>query len=458
MNFLDLSNIALCCIDDVDTDRAIKVLNHCSNLCFFESINLFTSKKVSLPFGVSVHQTQPLESVEDVDNFIAQSLFKFIEHSKCSHVLLVQHDGFILNPHAWTNEFLCYDVIGAPAEEAGAPPTTEGVVRFFNSGFALFSKKLLQAFSEIVESENIKSVSPLDGTTSGLVQPNGINFREKFTELGFHYPSGELASQFSVEYSEHKGSFGYHSRAFQHLNQFKLGQSFDRFLDEHAYKKQTHKFYQIGYKEEHIEQVLPNFEFVLNYPNSIFLEHAAISRIINPHITFDWIGFFPYRVREKLNEDFSYEKCVDMCERFPKADILSHGTLKYGNHITSNPREIHPDMWPVFDKIMHKLGFLKFNEQAFSEPLKMIYTSSFIGKKDILLNYRDELLVPMMDLMQFDDEIYHLSRERSDYGFMPPKELTDISGLPYWTHVPFLLERAISFYCEIKNLEIRFCL
>lgn len=30
------------------------------------------------------------------------------------HVLVVQYDGFILNPDAWTDEFLEYDYVGAP--------------------------------------------------------------------------------------------------------------------------------------------------------------------------------------------------------------------------------------------------------------------------------------------------------------------------------------------------------
>lgn len=40
-----------------------------------------------------------------------KELNKYIE---TDYVLIVQYDGFILNPKAWMDEFLEYDYIGAP--------------------------------------------------------------------------------------------------------------------------------------------------------------------------------------------------------------------------------------------------------------------------------------------------------------------------------------------------------
>lgn len=63
-----------------------------------------------------------------------KELNKYIE---TSYVLIIQYDGFILNPDAWTDEFLEYDYIGAPwwyTDDCNVG----------NGGFSLRSKKLLE--------------------------------------------------------------------------------------------------------------------------------------------------------------------------------------------------------------------------------------------------------------------------------------------------------------------------
>ena len=50
------------------------------------------------------------------------------DHVDTSHVLTFQTDGFILNPQAWTDNFLKYDWVGAPCR---MPPT----LRLETAGF-----------------------------------------------------------------------------------------------------------------------------------------------------------------------------------------------------------------------------------------------------------------------------------------------------------------------------------
>ena len=54
-------------------------------------------------------------------------------------MLIIQHDGFILNHKAWDNEFLNYDYIGAPVYWMG-----NKLIEVGNGGFSLRSKKLLK--------------------------------------------------------------------------------------------------------------------------------------------------------------------------------------------------------------------------------------------------------------------------------------------------------------------------
>jgi hypothetical protein len=67
------------------------------------------------------------------------------------HVLVVQDDGFILNPAAWDDNFLVFDYIGAPwpptltIEPPGMELKLEN--RVGNGGFSLRSRRLLEACS-----------------------------------------------------------------------------------------------------------------------------------------------------------------------------------------------------------------------------------------------------------------------------------------------------------------------
>lgn len=72
-----------------------------------------------------------------------------------SHCLVVQADGFVLDPARWRHQFLEYDYIGAPWPEY-VSITGPGIWRLRldknpvgNGGFSLRSKKLLEVTSRL---------------------------------------------------------------------------------------------------------------------------------------------------------------------------------------------------------------------------------------------------------------------------------------------------------------------
>jgi hypothetical protein len=449
---IDLSNIGLLIIDCVNTDRALKTLNHCADLCSFRDILFLTDKDVETPNHVQLIKIPKIDSHISLDNFIAKDLHTFLSSFKVSHFLMVQYDGFIINPNAWSEDFLNYDFIGAPSITIGSPPLEHGDVPFFNSGFCLFTLKFLQEISKIAQEKEI-SLYPLDGCISGVNCIDNFNLREHLTALGLRYPKGEVACKFSIEYGLYKNSFGYHSAGFQHINSYSLEnhQVYKQFV--HWNENTKIKLYQIGYKQCHDEYTMKGFNFYLNYPNSIFQENAVISRLIDHEKDQDWLGFFPYRVNSKITEPIDYEHCFKCTRWYYNRDVLCLKSMMDKNHGAHNVRSIHPDMWDIFDKIMVKLKFLKDGEKAFEGDHKMIYMSSFIAKASFLQSYNNEMLKPAISLMMFDEEIYHLVRQKSDYSFPIPLELARVSNLNHWTHIPFLLERMITFYCYIKNIK-----
>ncbi len=84
--------------------------------------------------------------------FMLQDLYKFVDTKFC---LVIQSDGFVINPNLWTNQFLEYDYIGAPwpneisVYNASINKIDLAKNRVGNGGFSLRSKRLLEVCSHI---------------------------------------------------------------------------------------------------------------------------------------------------------------------------------------------------------------------------------------------------------------------------------------------------------------------
>ena len=92
----------------------------------------------------------PLQSRDAYSEFVLRSL---LAHVDTAHVLLVQWDGYVVNPAAWRAEFLDYDYIGATWF------WHDDSMRVGNGGFSLRSRKLLSALQDprivLTEAEDV---------------------------------------------------------------------------------------------------------------------------------------------------------------------------------------------------------------------------------------------------------------------------------------------------------------
>jgi hypothetical protein len=140
----------------------------------------------------------------EYSKFMIKELAKYIDSS---HVLVCQHDGFVINPNSWTDEFLNYDYIGAPwywlrnkAIRSDGLDYTGNIVG--NGGFSLRSKKLQTI---LMESEEIKNYHPEDGQICTV-------YNSFLESKGCKFAPEELASKFAVENCElYNGQFGHHN-------------------------------------------------------------------------------------------------------------------------------------------------------------------------------------------------------------------------------------------------------
>ncbi len=139
---------------------------------------LVSDREVNAP-GIEVDIIPALKSREDYSMFVLKSLASRID---TSHVLLVQWDGYVLNPAAWREEFFASDYIGAQWfwHDDG--------MRVGNGGFSLRSRKLLHALQDprivLTEAEDIticRAFRPL------LEREHGIRFASEATADAFAY-------------------------------------------------------------------------------------------------------------------------------------------------------------------------------------------------------------------------------------------------------------------------------
>ena len=187
----ELKNVTLICADCIDPQRAINVLYLCQEEFKFARTILFTDEHMKVvDADIDVISIPRIKCIEEYSHFMMFNLVKYI---KTSHVLIVQWDGFIINPQAWNDEFLNYDYIGAPwwysKNNVG------------NGGFSLRSLKLLWATS----CENFKQYHPEDDaicrTHHDFLESNyDIKYApesvaKKFSyEPNIKYPDSDLSS------------------------------------------------------------------------------------------------------------------------------------------------------------------------------------------------------------------------------------------------------------------------
>ncbi|MHB1316755.1 MAG: DUF5672 family protein [Minisyncoccota bacterium] len=202
-----LPNVTLIGIDCVDIERIQKALDISSKEIEFAEVKLLTSLPTNDARRVEIPH---LGSIEAFSKFCICNLMEYVN---TDFVLLVQHDGFILNPQSWTDEFLNYDYIGAPwfAHDEfwfirfNFPRELFDTTVVGNGGFSLRSKKFLETSRKLADEGVFDIYHPED-----LVMC--VWNRKVMEDAGIHFAPPEVAKIFSIEGHDHvyKDQFGFH--------------------------------------------------------------------------------------------------------------------------------------------------------------------------------------------------------------------------------------------------------
>jgi hypothetical protein len=177
----------------VALEATLAALERCLAVADFHETLWLSSKPLPRVSDQPVRTVQiaPLDSRESYSEFILAGLS---EHVSSDFVLIVQWDGFIVEPEAWSDDFFRFDYIGAPWLDF-APDRNVG-----NGGFSLRSKRLLDAGSEVW----FDRAHPEDLC---ICHYN----RERLDAAGFQFADVEAARRFSRERETKSGPhFGIH--------------------------------------------------------------------------------------------------------------------------------------------------------------------------------------------------------------------------------------------------------
>lgn len=199
----NLSNICLVAIDGVGnkTLEINRVIDICCKdfywKCVFHfspnNLNNFRSSNGNIVLNQHINKM----SYYEYNKFCINGLFRSIADYDFDYCLIIQEDGFIVNPNLWNDNFLNFDYIGAPwlkyknrnIEDFGWLEVDSMKYRVGNGGFSLRSRKFLQETTYIEYPQNsINEDVYLTHTYGDYLHNKGIKFADVVT-----------ASQFSLE-------------------------------------------------------------------------------------------------------------------------------------------------------------------------------------------------------------------------------------------------------------------
>ena len=210
---IKLPRVTLMCIDCRDVEGGIMAIEKSKRGIEFGEVKLLTSK---LPGIKNIPINYPHQEIPHLSSLTAYSVFMLTwvyKYINTPYVLIVQHDGYVINPHKWRDEFLQYDYI--------APLFNDHDIMGCG-GFSMRSKKLMESVASYMpewdgtqqDAEAIQNGSSNGYYEDGMI---AIKLRERLTHNGFKFAPIEEASLFGQ--AENKSfynpePFGFH-RGFE---------------------------------------------------------------------------------------------------------------------------------------------------------------------------------------------------------------------------------------------------
>lgn len=187
-----IADTTLCCVDCNNYSLAIRALRLSLAGCDFPRSIFITDRDFELD-SIETVKIDPILSLQDYSTFVMKRLLQYID---TEYVLLIQWDGYIVNPASWSEEFKLFDYVGARwPHHAGFDVG--------NGGFSLRSRALLSALQD----RSIIGAHPEDGAICRT-------YRKYLEDAhGIAFAPATVADRFSFEHIKPAGpTFGFHGQ------------------------------------------------------------------------------------------------------------------------------------------------------------------------------------------------------------------------------------------------------
>lgn len=192
MERVDLPQVTLVAATSINLEATLQAIEACQAKVRFAACKLLTHQHPARAVpGLEVGIIPQLTSSEQYSRLILSEL---AAHVDTSHCLIVQWDGYVLDPARWDSQFLDYDYIGA------SWPHFDDGHDVGNGGFSLRSRRLL----EVCRAPQFAFGHPEDVAI-------GRRNRDWLEAQGLRFAPRALADVFSAERaSSPDATFGFH--------------------------------------------------------------------------------------------------------------------------------------------------------------------------------------------------------------------------------------------------------
>ena len=184
-NLLNLENVTLLSANGTsNSDLSLAALEVSVRRIRFGSVKLLAAIAPTRPIPSNIEFVViPQMDLQGYNRF---SVKNFVNHVVTDYVLIVQPDGFVLNPERWQSCFLDYDYIGAPWPKNLCGNFQK--YRVGNSGFCLRSRRFL---------EQVARLRYLSRSADDILFCR--RQRHKLEGQGIRYAPPKIAARFSIE-------------------------------------------------------------------------------------------------------------------------------------------------------------------------------------------------------------------------------------------------------------------
>lgn len=220
-------SITLVAIDGVgrDTELYLQLLRSCLAAVEGSVARLLTSDSdAHLDAKNRPDRAVECVTIEPLDRF-AYSRFcveELTAHVETDHALMVQLDGFVVNPSCWSEDFLAYDYIGGPWRSTRKRPIAAGF-EVGNGGFSLRSKRFLEACAELRWTRDWPGAGIPEKYHGNEDYFLCVLQRRELEAKGIRFAPLEVAQRFSIQAGDSFGpghrlgsAYGYHGKKWIH--------------------------------------------------------------------------------------------------------------------------------------------------------------------------------------------------------------------------------------------------